>query len=111
VRLVTFGSPLGVLYTPAWPAYMPSMLETVDERVESGKSWASFWRATDPIGAGVPLSDNTELDDPQHPSFADLNDAVNRRPLERPPRWGTVAAHSYYLTDSSVRAAINERRA
>jgi hypothetical protein len=111
VRLVTFGSPLGVLYSPTWPAYVSPMIEVVDRRVKAGKPWASFWRPTDPIGAGVPLADNTELDDPQHPTNADLDDAVNRRPLERPPPWGTRAAHSYYLTDNAVRRAIGERRA
>jgi hypothetical protein len=111
VRLVTFGSPLGVLYAPTWPAYVPSMLEIVNERVKSGKPWASFWRATDPIGAGVPLADNERLDDLQKPAFAELNDAVNRRPLERPPPWGTRAAHSYYLTESAVRRAVDDRRA
>jgi hypothetical protein len=110
VRLVTFGSPLGVLYSPTWPAYVSPMIEVVDDRVKAGKPWVSFWRATDPIGAGVPRAHNTELDDPQHPTNADLDDAVGRLPLERPPPWGTRAAHSYYLTDRAVRHAIEERR-
>jgi hypothetical protein len=105
LRLVTFGSPLGSLYAPTWPAYVPPLL--AEARAKVG-GWAGFWRATDPIGAAVPgVDDRGPLDDPREPSSAEYDED---RPLrERPLRVGAVAGHSHYLTDPAVRRAIGDR--
>jgi glycerophosphoryl diester phosphodiesterase len=110
LHLVTFGSPLGTLYGQVWPAYVPALLRSVSERVEPHPGWVSFWRPTDPIGAGVPYARNRCLADPQTPGVGELEDARNRRPLERPRPWGTIAGHSHYLADPEVRAALQVRR-
>lgn len=101
LAVVTFGSPLGTLYAPTWPAYIPPMLAVVG--IKTG-SWVSFWRATDPIGGPVPGSDpDHRLEDPRDPAPAEYDE--DRPILERPPRAGAVCGHSHYLTDPRVRAA------
>jgi glycerophosphoryl diester phosphodiesterase len=108
-HLVSFGSPLGTLYAPVWPAYVPRLLVDLSRRVTPAPGWVNYWRPSDPIGAGVPCAGNVELEDPQDPTVDELDDAVRRRPLERPLRWGATAGHSSYLSSPQVRAAIEER--
>ncbi len=116
VRLVTFGSPLGTLYAPTWPAYIPAGIEAVLARLgpateARGEPWVSFSRATDPVGAGVPGARNVVLPDPRPPEADELDPAgkdrpTRRRPLER-PRWGVAERHSRYLSDPQVRRALD----
>jgi hypothetical protein len=110
---VTYGSPLGTLYAPTWPAYIPPLCAEVRRRVHRTtplKPWVNFWRSTDPIGAAVPGAKNIQLPEPQAPVVS-LDVARKQRPLERPTRWGTVAGHGHYLADAQVQAAIEVRRA
>jgi hypothetical protein len=111
--LVTFGSPLGTLYCPTWPGYIPPLLATVRLRVafqHPTQPWTNFGRVTDPVGDRVPGARNQLLHEPQAPPVGSLQPAAAERPLERPTRWGTVAGHSHYLADPDVQRAIAERR-
>jgi hypothetical protein len=102
LRLVTFGSPLGSLYAPTWPAYVPPLLAETKRKVDR---WAGFWRATDPIGAAVPgVAVGGRLDDPRQASAAEYDE--DRPVLERPLGPYARAGHSHYLTDARVRGAI-----
>lgn len=112
--LVTFGSPLGTLFAPTWPAYIPPLLHTVGQRVDHAHPnmpWVNFWRYTDPVGAEVPVADNRRLEEPQAPSVADFEVILRLPPLERPSQWGTIAGHGRYLAEPSVQDAIKQRRA
>lgn len=111
--LVTFGSPLGTLYTPTWPAYVPPLLACVSERVRDdhpATPWVNFWRITDPIGGETPAAYNIRLGEPQAHPLGDLQSIRQLRPLERPSRWGTVAGHGRYLAEPEVQDAIRDRR-
>jgi uncharacterized membrane protein YfbV (UPF0208 family) len=111
--LVTFGSPLGTLYAPTWPAYIADLVLATKTRVDRhhpGLPWQNYWRLTDPVGAGVPAAANHRLGDPQMAPVGDLARIRALRPLERPQRWGSVAGHSSYLADQAVQDAIEERR-
>ena len=73
--LVPFGSPLGTLYTPTWPSYIPPLVACVSHRVGAhhpGQPWVNFSRITDPIGGETPSVGNVRLGEPQAPSVADL---------------------------------------
>jgi hypothetical protein len=53
IRLITYGSPLGLLYQPLFPrAGVPEMIGEV--RQELGGEWLNLWRPTDPLG-GAPI--------------------------------------------------------
>ena len=112
VRLVTFGSPIGSLYAPTWPAHIPRLTALAHQNLENSCEpavqlpWINFWRATDPIGAGVPNAVNIQCTDPRAPSDQELQNAGSLPPIERPLRPLTSGGHGSYLTDPVVRGAI-----
>lgn len=123
VQLVTFGSPLGTLYAPTWPAHIPALAKAATMQLgkaaahgpSSCKVWVNFWRATDPVGAGVPdiLEDggasgarNVRASDPRTPMLKEGTNAWTLPPLERPLAPTTHGGHGSYLTDPMVRVAI-----
>jgi pimeloyl-ACP methyl ester carboxylesterase len=110
---VSYGSPIGTLYAPTWPAYVPPLAAKVRDRIDAAAlpPWVNYWRRTDPVGAQVPAAVNRELSEPQTPDVSDLDEIRRLRPLERPTRWGTTAGHGHYLAEPAVQAAIRERRA
>jgi hypothetical protein len=111
--LVTFGCPLGTLFAPTWPSYIPPLTAQLAQRVgrRPNYPWVNFWRITDPIGGPVPSADNVHLTEPQAPDVGDFDEIRRRPPRERPLRWGTQGGHSSYLTEDTVRDAIAGRRA
>jgi hypothetical protein len=53
IRLITYGSPLGLLYQPLFPrAGVPEMIGEVRQKL--GGEWLNLWRPTDPLG-GAPI--------------------------------------------------------
>ena len=113
VRLVTFGSPIGSLYAPTWPAHIPLLTALAQKNLAKPREpaavqmpWINFWRATDPIGAGVPNATNIQCTDPRIPSDQELQNAGSLPPIERPLRPTTNGGHGSYLTDPVVRGAI-----
>jgi hypothetical protein len=49
--LVTYGSPLGLLYAPLFPFIgVQELIEEVSNRMGEGAHWINLWRDTDPLG-------------------------------------------------------------
>jgi hypothetical protein len=112
VSLLTFGSPLGVLYEHAFPAYFDGVVRaTVAERIHgAGGRWWNVYRSTDPIGgplcpaeAGVASEHwfDKWLPDPRQAAVA--NPVPVPPPLERARPWGSADGHNFYLADPAVR--------
>jgi hypothetical protein len=113
VSLLTFGSPLGVLYDHAFPAYFDGATRrTVAERVRAGGGrWWNVYRSTDPIGgplcpaeAGTGHWFDKWLPDPRRAAVA--NPVPVPPPLERARPWGSADGHNFYLADPAVRRMV-----
>jgi hypothetical protein len=114
---VTFGSPLGTLYSNAFPAYFgDSQRREVADRIgAAGGAWRNLFRSTDAIsgpvvsGSGTEVWDDVWLPDPRTDDFEWSGDVSIplRPPLERPPQWGVAQGHNRYLADPKARQIVS----
>lgn len=118
ISLLTFGSPLGVLYDHAFPAYFDAGTRAeAAARIEAaGGRWWNAYRSSDPIGG--PVRGGAEptvgwfdkwLPDPR--SVAVPNVTPTPPPLERARPWGSRDGHNFYLADPAVRRMLEWLRA
>lgn len=79
--LITYGSPIGMLYRPLFPvAGIPELVDEVDARL--GGRWLNLWRGTDPIGGapvGLPDRDVPVRDGSGHSGYESSSDFVEAR--------------------------------
>ena len=140
VHLVTYGSPIGMLYAKAFPSQYPGLVQKLvtepppdtplsgDGLEGALASWRNFYRMSDPIGSTIdelgpatsspsniaPRFANAELADPLKvdPGRDDATGNDVAIPLE----WDRsshdpMARHSSYLADPNLRQYVAARKA
>ena len=102
VALVTFGSPLRMLYAAAFPHYFRPEDFTALATALNGR-WRNLFRFTDHVGWSV-FADPAQVgEDPVDPDDPDGSD----QPIPDPrPDASHVDGHGEYWTDPAVRAAV-----
>ena len=111
VSLVTFGSPIGGLYSTAFPAYFNGELTTVVNM--ELHDWVNYRRLTDPIGHDIKGVATAVLQSPGVTPDP-LPDQPLRVPATRAERdrlpWIDVVTHSYYRNEPRLKRVIDELR-
>lgn len=108
--LVTYGSPVQVLFGRAFPAYFHAdAFEALSKHLHpgGGKGWANFTRATDPIGG--PQFGNSAIEEYlADPSPSDTSPLPFNAPGMEPDRLRAdgLAVHSHYDREPRLKAQV-----
>jgi hypothetical protein len=114
VSMLTFGSPLGTLYSQAFPDYFgpENRTRVAGALGASGGRWWNVYRSTDPIGGpvlgGAPQTTawfDKWVPDPRGPVIP-RDIPPPPRALERPQPWFARNGHGFYPADPAVRQML-----